>query len=172
MDETEETLLYGKRALICVDASSLAKHGEGPAALDGEDTSAASGLSPADRRSLMLSFYSHAAPLLPRMCRAAGEVGAMEGKGGAGPRTSEVYMCSEVCRTVCFLPAPRISPRMRPIGLLHYRPALRCRWLSCLSGLFAGLFACGCGSHTGHCLCADVANGPALRPCAPGGGAD
>lgn len=111
VNETEETLLYGKRALICVDASSLAKHGEGPAAPDGEDTSAASDLSPADRRSLLLSFYSHAAPLLPRMCRAAGEVGAMEGKGGAGPRTSEVYMCSEVCPPhPCFFPAP---PQMR-----------------------------------------------------------
>ena len=97
IDETEETLLYGKRALICVEPSSLTKHGEGPAALDGEDSSAAdSDITAAERRSLILSFYSHAAPLLPRMCRAACEVGAMEGKGGPGPRTSEVYMCSEV----------------------------------------------------------------------------
>jgi hypothetical protein len=103
IDEAEETLLYGKRALICVEPAALAKHGEGPAALDGEDSSAASDLSAAERRSLILSFYSHAAPLLPRMCRAAGEVGAMEGKGGAGPRTSEVYMCSEVCPSVSAL---------------------------------------------------------------------
>lgn len=102
VDEFEEaSVLYGKRALVCVDPSALAKHGDGPVALEGDDagSGASADLPAAARRSLLLAFYSHASPLLPRMCRAEGEVGAMEGKGGPGPRTSEVYMCSEVrCR--------------------------------------------------------------------------
>ena len=82
---------------------ALAYKGCHEAGDDGAGDDAGSGASAdlpaAARRSLLLAFYSHASPLLPRMCRAEGEVGAMEGKGGPGPRTSEVYMCSEVrCR--------------------------------------------------------------------------
>jgi hypothetical protein len=159
IDETEETLLYGKRALICVNPAALAKHGEGAAALDGEDGSTAFHLSAAERRSLIMSFYSHAAPLLPRMCRAAGEVGAMEGKGGAGPRTSEVYMCSEVC------PMPQ-HPRCPSA---FQQPSCPC--LTCCLLHFPELFAGGNRTHPGHCFRSHVAISAALRPRAPGRGA-
>lgn len=91
IDGMDETLLYGKRMVVCVEPSAFAKHaGVGEVVDDGLELSAD------DRRGLLLSFYTHAVPLLPRMCRAAGDVGALEGKGGPGPRTSEVYLCSQV----------------------------------------------------------------------------
>ena len=42
VDEFEEaSVLYGKRALVCVDPSALAKHGDGPVALEGDDEAVA-----------------------------------------------------------------------------------------------------------------------------------
>ena len=153
-------MLYGKRALICVEPAALAKHGEGAAALDGEDSSATADLTAAERQSLILSFYSHAAPLLPRMCRATGEVGAMEGKGAAGPRTSEVYMCSEVCQVLQHHSATCVDESLA----CHLSNLLL---PTCVTGFLAG----GSRTHPGDCFCTYVAVSAALRPCALGRGA-
>jgi hypothetical protein len=96
LDGMDETLLYGKRVVVCVEPWAIGAHGGGGESLGDDPAVEPVVLTADDRRGLLLSFYSHASPQLPRMCRAVGDVGALEGKGGAGPRTSEVYLCSEV----------------------------------------------------------------------------